>query len=134
MKCVDCGRAIPVSEEMDRCPKCKKFTLRKISGVVVTEPELAENMNGEKFIYFTVKTEDREVQVEVKQGFETKPPVEKGDEVTVDCYRLKERIDALRVNKLENKRLRTIFNYKGGCLIPIIGALALLATITWLAI
>lgn len=132
MKCVDCGLDITPNEEMERCPKCRKFTLRKISGVVVTDPELAENMNGEKFIYFTVKTGDREVPVEVKQGFETTPPVEKDDEVVVECYRLKERVDALRVYKLENKRLKTIFNYKGGCLIPIVGLLVIVSVFFWM--
>ncbi|MHB9094030.1 MAG: hypothetical protein ACYC21_05115 [Eubacteriales bacterium] len=131
MKCVDCGLEVPPEEEMSKCPKCQKFSLRKIEGVVVTDPELAENLNGEKFIYFTVKTHDREVPVEVKQGFEIKPPVEKGDEVVVECYRLKERTDALRVNKLENKRLRIIYNYKGGCLMPLVGLLLILLTAFW---
>lgn len=132
MKCVDCGLEIAPEEEMNRCPKCQKFTLRKFQGVVLTEPEIAENMNGEKFVYFTVKAPDREVEVEVKQGFETTPPVEMGDEVVVECYRLKERIDALRVYKLENKRMRTVFNYKGGCLLPLIGIVFIIGTVFYL--
>lgn len=131
MKCIDCGREVPPDEEMSKCPKCQKFTLRKIEGVVITEPELAENMNGEKFVYFTVQTHDREVPVEVKQGFETKPPIENGDEVSLECYRIKERVDALRVYKLENKRLRTIFNYKGGCLLPLLGVVMTLMVGYW---
>ncbi len=131
MKCVECGREIPAGEEMERCPACKKFTLRKIEGTVITEPEIAENMSGEKFIYFTVRTADREVPVEVKQGFETQPPVEKNDEVIIECHRMKERIDGLRVHKLENKRRRIIFNYKGGCLLSLVAIIFTVLALIW---
>ncbi len=131
MKCVDCGREIPPGEEMEHCPKCNRHTLRRISGIVITEPEITENMSGEKFVYFTVKTADREVPVEVKQAFEPKPPVEKNDEVIIECHRMKERIDGLRVHKLENKRLRTIFNYKGGCLLPLVSTVIILLFLIW---
>ena len=79
MKCVRCSGEI--TDEMDKCPKCKEYTIIKMEGTVSSEPVKEQAPNGENFVYFQVQTGEKELECEVKQGFETEIPVKKGDDV-----------------------------------------------------
>jgi hypothetical protein len=130
MKCVKCSTEI--SDEMGQCPKCKAYTIMKTEGTVISEPRKEQLPNGETFIYFNVQTAEREIPFEVKQGFETEMPVKNGDEVVLEFQKYKERTATLRVRKLLNKTSDVLFNYHAGCLLPLLGLVAVLGLLTML--
>jgi hypothetical protein len=126
MKCVRCSGEI--TDEMDKCPKCKEYTMIKTEGTVSSEPAKEQAPNGETFVYFQVQTGEKELECEVKQGYESEIPVKKGDEVIIEFQKFKEKKETLRVRKLLNKTSDTLFNYSAGCLLPLVGLIMVLLT------
>lgn len=126
MKCVRCSSEIP--NETDKCPKCKEYTIIKTEGTVASDPVTEQAPGGETFVYFKVQTGEKELEYEIKQGFETEVPVKKGDEVAMEFQKFKERKESLRVRKLLNKTSDTLFNYSIGCLLPLLGLVMVLVT------
>lgn len=124
MKCTRCSTEI--SDEKGKCPKCKEYSIIKIEGTVSSDPMAEQAPNGENYIYFRVQTGEKELDYEIKQGFETNLPVKKGDEVVIEFQKFKERKETLRVRKLLNKTSDTMFNYSIGCLLPLLGLAVIL--------
>lgn len=126
MKCTRCSHEI--TDERDKCPKCKEYTIIKTEGTVSSEPTTEQAPGGENYVHFMVQTGDRELPFEIKQGFETQIPVKKGDEVVIEFQKFRERNETLRIRKLLNKTSDTLFNYSIGCLLPLIGLVLVLVT------
>lgn len=126
MNCTKCSGEI--TDEMDKCPQCKDYTIIKTEGTVSSDPVTERTPGGENYVYFKIQTSQKELDYEIKQGFETEIPVKKGDQVVIEFQRFKERKDALRVRKLLNKTSDVLFNYNVGCLLPLMGLVLVLLT------